>query len=275
MPLWLNQGLRRRTSSVLYATGLATSVNSRGFLNFHSYDRPPNESPWGSVRGAILSAAYEYVPTYGFVGRALTLGARDAGLLDISSSVLDDGVFPLIQYHLVTQRLRLVHQPRPLPADVEEKGRPAIDVMAEVLELSWARLMANTHIVHQWKEALAVMAQPGYISASLEELYLLSDEIWFLAGDKAVDSSWLSRRASLAVVYSSAELFMTNDKSPDFTETREFLGRRLGDANFMDNRVFPLGLWTRRGMKAGMNVLRSATGSRRKGPSMLKQSSAH
>lgn len=68
------------------------------------------------------------------------------------------------------------------------------------------------------------------IPSSLKELNALSDEIWYLAGDTAVDFSWYTKRASLAAVYASSELFMTTDTSKDFVRTEEFLDRRLDGA---------------------------------------------
>lgn len=65
------------------------------------------------------------------------------------------------------------------------------------------------------------------IPASLREIHALSDEIWYLAGDTSVDTSWYTKRASLAAIYASSELFATTDTSPNYTATEEFLDRRL------------------------------------------------
>src|ERR1700759_1692321 len=75
------------------------------------------------------------------------------------------------------------------------------------------------------------------IPASLAELNALSDEIWYLAGDTAVDFSWYTKRASLAAVYASSEMFMTTDTSKDFSATEEFLDRRLKDAQILGGAV--------------------------------------
>jgi ubiquinone biosynthesis protein COQ9 len=85
------------------------------------------------------------------------------------------------------------------------------------------------------------------IPASLKELNALSDEIWYLAGDTTVDFSWYTKRASLAAIYASSEMFMTTDKSNGFSETRAFVDRRLEDTQKMGSAVggFPqyLGFW--------------------------------
>lgn len=101
------------------------------------------------------------------------------------------------------------------------------------------------------------MAQPSYVPESLKELARLSDEIWFLVGDTAVDPSWYTKRASLAAVYASTELFMTTDRSEDLAETRIFLRRRLNEVQEIGGTLKSVGQWVGFTASAGLNVLRS------------------
>lgn len=101
------------------------------------------------------------------------------------------------------------------------------------------------------------MAQPSYVPESLKELAKLSDEIWFLVGDKSVDPSWYTKRASLSAVYASAELFMTTDKSEGFAETSKFLRRRLEEVQDVGGSFRAVGQWVGFTASAGLNVLRS------------------
>ncbi len=101
------------------------------------------------------------------------------------------------------------------------------------------------------------MAQPRLVTTSIRKLALISDEIWFLAGDTAVGPSWYTNRASLSTIYASSELFMTNDQSPDFQETRQFLERRFREVWDVEGVVRSLGQWVGFTAKAGVNVLRS------------------
>jgi ubiquinone biosynthesis protein COQ9 len=101
------------------------------------------------------------------------------------------------------------------------------------------------------------MAQPSYVPASLRELAQLADDIWFLAGDQAVDPSWYTKRAALSGIYVAAELFMTTDRSAGFQETRRFLRRRLQEANDLGGAAGSLGQWLSFTATAGLNVLRS------------------
>jgi hypothetical protein len=63
-------------------------------------------------------------------------------------------------------------------------------------------------------QALVLLAQPRNSPAALRLLAELLDTIWYAAGDTATDSSWYSKRAALALVYSTTELYMLTDYSP-------------------------------------------------------------
>jgi ubiquinone biosynthesis protein COQ9 len=101
------------------------------------------------------------------------------------------------------------------------------------------------------------MAQPAYAPASLKELAMLADEIWFLAGDQSVDPSWYTKRATLSAIYASTELFMTNDHSAGFKDTRAFLRRRIEETGELGSAVRSVGQWLSFTASAGVNVLRS------------------
>ncbi len=73
----------------------------------------------------------------------------------------------------------------------------------------------------------------------LKNLAALADEIWRLAGDKSADFSYYTKRFSLAAIYSQTLLFWLSDDSENFTATKGFLERRIGDlmkiGNFLHN----------------------------------------
>lgn len=85
-----------------------------------------------------------HVPTHGFSMRALTEGAKESGYLEVSVQLVPRGVFDLINYHLVTQRLALkdrVQFPKDSKLGVGEKVRT----------LMLERLRANQDTIHQWQ----------------------------------------------------------------------------------------------------------------------------
>jgi ubiquinone biosynthesis protein COQ9 len=101
------------------------------------------------------------------------------------------------------------------------------------------------------------MAQPSHVPTSLHELALLADEIHFQAGDTSVDPTWYTKRGGLSMIYASSELFMTNDRSPEFADTRDFLHRRLTEAGGLSRTVGNVTQWLGFAASAGVNVLRS------------------
>ncbi|KAI5857285.1 ubiquinone biosynthesis protein COQ9 [Durotheca rogersii] len=224
--------------------------------SYHSYDHPPTPGVFSEPEKAILSAAYRHVPKHGFTQHALSLGARDAGYLDISTNILPEGPFSLIRYHLVTQREAIAPLSRAIYG-TEGRDSLLLDVPAKVERLTWERLLANRYVNNRWQEALAVMSLPSHIPTSLRELALLVDEIYFLAGDTSVDPLWYTKRGSLSIIYASSELFMTNDRSAGFSETRSFLQRRLDETTRMRGTWNSVSQWVGFNATAGINLLRS------------------
>lgn len=101
------------------------------------------------------------------------------------------------------------------------------------------------------------MSLAGNIPPSMKELGLLSDEIWFLAGDMSVDSSWYTKRASLASVYAATEVFQTTDQSSDMKDTAQFLDRRLEEVRVLGGAFRNVREWAGFQAMAGVNLARS------------------
>lgn len=121
--------------------------------SYHSYDYA-EAPPFSKAESAILSSAYAHVPSYGFTIDALKLGARDAGYLDVSTNLFPRGVFDLINYHIVTQRLALKDNVQ-FPVNGEKK----LGVGSKVRTLTLARLRANEPVIHRWQEASSTTRQ--------------------------------------------------------------------------------------------------------------------
>lgn len=226
---------------------LLQAPRSAGYHSYEHVDPPPYREP----ENAILSSALGKVPIHGFTQETLTLGAKEVGYLDISSNLFPKGAFELVRYHLVSQRMGLkdrVHF-------ADEKMGVGRKVRSLILE----RLRANRDagVVPRWQEALALMSLAENIPTSLRELGALSDEIWFLAGDTAVDTSWYTKRASLSGIYASTEVYQTTDQSTDFKDTEQFLDRRLEELRVMGSAVSNTSEWV--GFQSGalVNLLRS------------------
>ncbi|KAL8952502.1 MAG: hypothetical protein Q9222_001605 [Ikaeria aurantiellina] len=233
-----------RAGNLLCRGPSQTAVRQRPY---HSYehDSPP---VYTAAEDAILAAAIPHVPSQGFTNSALSSGVRDAGYPDVSANIFPDGVFSLVRYHLITQRQAL-GKTTPITKSTS--------ILDNVRALTLQRLRASQPIIHRWQEALAILAMSRHFPESMRELALLSDEIHFLAGDTSVDTSWYTKRAGLAAIYASTEMFMTQDRSPNFKETEEFLDRRLEGARSLSTFLGDAGQWTGVQGMGIINALRS------------------
>lgn len=147
MSIAATRGAARRAATHCHPSALIRTSRACCLRSYHSYDHPAPAGPFGGAEEAILSAAYRHVPEHGFSARALGLGARDAGYLDISPSVLPDGTFNLIRYHLVSQRQNLSSVSQQLSQDQKLLGPGA-----KVAALTWARLLGNRDVIQHWQE---------------------------------------------------------------------------------------------------------------------------
>lgn len=208
--------------------GVLATYRGARFLrkDYHSYEHAPADT-YHTAERAILNAAMKHVPEHGFTLAAIKKGAVDTGHLEISHNLFPSGPFDLIRFHLLTQRMKL--------QEVNLAGTDGTG--GKIRTLLQARLQANEPYIHQWQEALAVMAFPSNLAAALSELHELSDEIWHLTDDQSADMAWYTKRASLSAIYASSDMFMTQDTSPSFSDTYAFLDRRLLEINTVGSSV--------------------------------------
>ncbi|KAK3061395.1 hypothetical protein LTS18_006351 [Coniosporium uncinatum] len=270
--------LRRQlpsTPSTTFSTRASPPLLHQRLRSYHSHEHPA-QPPYPPAQTSILSAALTHVPTHGFTSTSLTLGARSAGYVDVSTQLFPRGAFELVAYHLVTRRLALKESVSSLdPAQTDlgqqhhqhhqqqqqyhpQPQRPRQPgVGARVRDLTMARLRHNAPVIHKLPEALALMSLSSNVPASLRELAALSDEIWYLASDAAVDFSWYTKRASLSAVYAAAEVYQTQDQSTEFRDTERFLDSRLEELRTVGGLVGDVGQWVGGTMAGALGVLRS------------------
>ncbi|KAK3061856.1 hypothetical protein LTS18_005304 [Coniosporium uncinatum] len=262
------------TPSTTLSTRASPPLLHQRLRPYHSNEHPP-QPPYPPAQTSILSAALTHVPTHGFTSTSLTLGARSAGYLDVSTQLFPRGAFELVAYHLVTRRLALKESVSSLfPAQTDSEQHPQQQqqqqqyhpqpqrphqpgVGKRVRDLTMERLRHNASVIHKLPEALALMSLSPNIPASLRELAALSDEIWYLASDAAVDFSWYTKRASLSAVYAAAEVYQTQDQSTEFRDTERFLDSRLEELRTVGGVVGDVGQWMGGTMAGALGVLRS------------------
>ena len=79
------------------------------------------------------------------------------------------------------------------------------------------------------RRLMSYYALPQHATQAAEHVWKTADRLWYLAGDKATDYNYYTKRTMLVGVYSSTLLAWATDSTPDLSLTEEFLDRRIGD----------------------------------------------
>lgn len=193
----------------------------------------------------ILERALEMLPENGW---DLAPATRSLGVSDQAASIFPNGKFDLLQYYLEKQVAAL--------SSLTLKGSTPD---AKVRELIHARLLANTDLGPYLGDAVSMLMSTRYLPYSLEQLHKLVDEIWFLAGDKGHDSTWYTRRGSLAVIYAASESFMVRDTSVGYKHTLNFCDRQLKAWSRFEAAEESVSEWVKFNAIAAFNVAKSLT----------------
>jgi hypothetical protein len=141
----------RPPDSAVHQMSLRTFVVQRSFAqclrarSYYSAHHPPSPT-YTPQQQKILSTALSLVPSNGFTHETLSLGAKQAGYLEITHNLFPRGVWTLIEYHLVTQREKLKSVPL-------EEG---LGVGRTIRKLCVERLKGNKEIIARWQEVYAL-----------------------------------------------------------------------------------------------------------------------
>lgn len=158
---------------------------------------------------------------------SIVRGARELGYPSVAHGVFVNGEAGLVDAFLKQCRQKHVATVEKALIDDEFK---TLSTPEKIKKITAMRLDLLKPYAHRWSEALAIMAYPTNIPMSITHLAELADDVLFYAGDRSPDFDWYINRAGFAAIYTSTELFMTQDKSPDFFETARFLDSRLNQA---------------------------------------------
>ncbi|KAG3115235.1 hypothetical protein PI124_g6791 [Phytophthora idaei] len=188
-----------------------------------SEESPKTESPVDPEQ-LILAKAIDHVTMHGWTIEALAAGAIDLGYPSVAHGMFPRGSVELVEYFMDSclaklRKTLIVYTEKLQAMTVAERLKFGVRTRLEMLE----------PVLATWPQGMAIGALPQNAPSTAKRLAKLSDEIWYFAGDKSTDLSWYTKRAILTGIYASTELFMLNDKSPNFQDTWAFLDRRVDE----------------------------------------------
>jgi ubiquinone biosynthesis protein COQ9 len=183
------------------------------------------------MREKLLLATLPHVPFDGWSDAAIRAGAEDAGLSPAEAL----NAFPAGP----AEALALFSDwaDRRMLARLEKTDLAAMKVREKVA----AGVRLRLEVLQPHKEAvrrgLAFLSLPPNAGQGLKGLHRTVDAIWTMAGDRATDYNYYTKRLLLAGVLSSTTLYWLNDRSEGHAATWAFLERRIDEVLKVGGRL--------------------------------------
>ena len=103
--------------------------------------------------------------------------------------------------------------------------------------------------------ALKVLARPQHGPLAARTLYRTVDRIWRMAGDRSVDFSFYTKRATLAGVFSAVLLYWVANPTADRARIEAFLDQRLKEVALIPKVTAPARKAAEMGMRVAGRIL--------------------
>lgn len=203
----------------------------------------------------------KHVPKLGFTQSALLATLNEHGYSSAAKSVFPDssrgGALDLVLAHLARSRIQTARQAQKLISKSKSKENPTYKYDIPIQTLFLNRLKLNEPIAHHLIDAQAILTAPGNVPQALSELHQLSDDFCFYSGDRSHSFDWYSKRMSVSALFVASELFMGQDKSTGFRDTKEFVFRRFNEIEDGTYAVDSVAEWSSFFVRSSSNVLKS------------------
>lgn len=173
-----------------------------------------------TARAAVLDAAEAAVIAFGWSTKALDAAVAQAGI----DAPLARRAFPrgprslLDEFHRAGDARMAAAMALLDLAALRTGQRIALAVRRRIEAIGDKRLA---------RRAVAFQVLPENAPSAARSLARSVDAIWRAAGDRSLDFSYYTKRATLAAVYAATVLYWLQDSSDDGAPTWAFLNRRL------------------------------------------------
>ncbi|MFD2263735.1 COQ9 family protein [Lacibacterium aquatile] len=196
------------------------------------------------LRAALLPAILAEVPFGGLNAEAVAAGARHLGISDADiARAFPGGVRDIIDYWNAEADAAMAAG---LAQAVDMKVRQRVTLAVRL------RLMHLARHREAVRRTFSVLALPGNQLLAGRILYRTVDEIWHACGDRSADFNFYTKRGLLAAVYSATVMVWLDDDSDGFTDTWDFLDRRIVDVMKIPQAVSSLKDLPRRLLTPGL-----------------------
>lgn len=174
-----------------------------------------------SQRDRLLEAALQHIPFEGWSRRALLDGAADAGIdAATAKRLFPKGGDDLLAHLDVWADRRLVDA-------VDQAAIDRLRMRERIARLVRTRLEILSPHREALRRAIAARLLPSNALKAGPALWRSVDLIWAIAGDRADDASYYTKRSLLLLVWTSTFFHWLDDRSPGLQDSWAFLDRRI------------------------------------------------
>lgn len=174
-------------------------------------------------RDRLLAAALVHIPFEGWSRRALFAGAADIGI----EAGVAKRLFPRGGDDLLTHLDIWVD--RQMVARIDQAAIDKMRVRDRIAKLVRTRLEILSPHREAVRRAIAARLLPSNALTAGTALWRSIDLMWAIAGDRAHDASYYTKRSLLLAVWTSTFFYWLEDHSVGLHDSWAFLDRRIGN----------------------------------------------
>jgi ubiquinone biosynthesis protein COQ9 len=192
----------------------------------------PADPTLDEIRVALAPAIGRHAGFDGWSDAAIHAAANEVGVdHDVAMLAFKGKAIDMIDAWIEGIDLELA---RRLPAD--KLG--AMKIRDRITALVATRLEIMAPDRESLRRALAIMAMPQNLAKSAKTGWRSADRMWRLAGDTSSDFNHYTKRMTLSAVYASTLSVFVNDDTENFSDSRAFLDRRIGNVMQFEKAKF-------------------------------------
>jgi ubiquinone biosynthesis protein COQ9 len=177
-----------------------------------------------AVKDAIIEKMMLHVPTLGWTMSALSKAVVEAGFNQGDENRAFEGnMEKVVEYYFQWVDQQMLRKMETF----DLTSMRTRDKIATIIMVRLALMAPYKAVVER---TFTFLAKPPHMPLGAKCLYKTVNHIWYIAGDKATDFNFYTKRALLAGVYLSTVKFWLKDVSSDALQTRAHLENRLSKA---------------------------------------------
>jgi len=180
-------------------------------------------SPLERLRRELALPVGENAVFDGWTRAAVDSAARQLGLDPVQARL----AMPKTQAGMIDLYIQEVD--RALEAWFTPQRIAKLKIRERIRALVWHRLEIMGPAREAVRRGLAILAMPQNVPLAVRIGWRSADLMWRIAGDTSTDFNHYTKRMTLGVVYGSTLLAWLDDQSDGWSDTGDFLDRRIDD----------------------------------------------